>query len=75
MVNGDITVGDHPTDSREAPAEGGARERPDRPRDMCPAMAQQRSEIGNEAAPQQLIRLIGSCDSRLRSIAATPRRR
>jgi hypothetical protein len=69
MVNGDITVRGgltrddtlaffpHKPESR---ARGG----------MCPAMSQQRTDIGNEAAPQKLIRLIGYRDSRRTKSAA-----
>jgi hypothetical protein len=66
MVNGDITVHDKPGRD-EAPAQGKSpQSKPNSsPRGrMCPAMSQQRTDIGNEAAPQKFIRLIGSRDSR-----------
>ena len=71
MVNGDITV--HDKGGRDdAPGQGkGPQSKPEnRARGrMCPAMSQQRTDIGNEAAPQKFIRLIGCRDSR-RAISA-----
>jgi hypothetical protein len=73
MVNGDITVRDKlgrndaltQGDSPQRKPESRARGR------MCPAMSQQRTDIGNEAAPQKFIRLIGCRDSRRARSAAT----
>lgn len=73
MVNGDITVHGKLTrddglsqgESAQRKAEAGARRR------MCPAMAQQRSDLGNEAAPQEFIRLTGCRDPRRARPAAT----
>jgi len=73
MVNGDITVhGKRRRDDALAQGEGAqhtpqARTR----RRMCPAMAQQRSDLGNEAAPQEFIRLTGCRDPRRARSAAT----
>jgi hypothetical protein len=70
MVNGDITVHGELTrdDARESP-----RRQPQdrRARGMCPAMAQQRTDAGNEAAPQKLIRLTGCRDPRRARSPAT----
>ena len=73
MVNGDITVRDKPTrDDALAQGESAQRSPEVRARRrMCPAMAQQRTEVGNEAAPQKFIRLIGCRDSRRARSAAT----
>jgi len=73
MVNGDITVRDR-LERNDAPAQDDSPYR--RPENrargrMCPAMSQQRTDIGNEAAPQKFIRLIGCRDSRRVRSAAT----
>jgi hypothetical protein len=71
MVNGDITVrggltGDeHESEMPQRKPPGGASAR------MCPAMSQQRTDIGNEAAPQKFIHLVGYRDSRRARSAAT----
>ena len=73
MVNDDVTVRD-PFWRSDAPAPGeNTWRKPDskaRQR-MCPAMSQQRSDIGNEAAPQKFIRLTGCRDVR-RARATAP---
>jgi hypothetical protein len=68
MVNGDITVHGKLTrdDALERP-----RRKPEGRGRMCPAMAQQRTDIGNEAAPQEFIRLIGCRESRRARSAAS----
>jgi hypothetical protein len=70
MVNGDITV--HGELTRYHGHES-ARHQPQsrRARGMCPAMARQRTDVGNEAAPQKLIRLTGCRDPRRARPAAT----
>jgi hypothetical protein len=68
MVNGDITV--HGKLTRDDAPESPRREPEGRGR-MCPAMAQQRTDIGNEAAPQEFIRLIGCRDPRRARSAAS----
>jgi hypothetical protein len=72
MVNGDITVRGRLTrDDTLAPEEVFPHKPESRARGgMCPAMSQQRTDIGNEAAPQKLIRLIGYRDSRRAKSAA-----
>jgi hypothetical protein len=69
MVNGDITV-HNKLERNDAPAQNDNPQRRDRGR-MCPAMSQQRTDIGNEAAPQKFIRLIGCHDSGRARSAAT----
>jgi hypothetical protein len=69
MVNGDITVHDKPT--RDDALESVRHQPERRARGMCPAMAQQRTDVGNEAAPQKLIRLTGCRDPRRARSAAT----
>ncbi|HTO61516.1 MAG TPA: hypothetical protein VMM15_09690 [Bradyrhizobium sp.] len=67
MVNGDIAVhGKLRDDARESP-----RHQPESRGRMCPAMVQQRTDVGNEAAPQELIRLTGCRDPRRAGSAAT----
>jgi len=73
MVNGDITVRDGSTHDDALGRGEVPRHKPEnRARGrMCPAMSQQRSDVGNEAAPQKFVRLIGCRDSsRARSVAA-----
>jgi hypothetical protein len=79
MVNGDVTVrvgvrvGLTHDERDDALAESEAsRSKPEgNVRRMCPAMSQQRTDIGNEAAPQKFIRLVGYRDSRrARAVAA-----
>ena len=75
MVNGDITVRvTLAVDERDtALAESEfPRRKPQRSASarMCPAMSQQRTDVGNEAAPQKFIRLVGYRDSRRASSAA-----
>jgi hypothetical protein len=70
MVNGDFT-GRLARDGSLAPEEVLQRKPESRARGrMCPAMSQQRTDIGNEAAPQKFIRLIGYRDSRRAKSAA-----
>jgi hypothetical protein len=69
MVNGDIAVHGKPT--RDDALEGPQR-RPEGRGRMCPAMAQQRTDAGNEAAPQELIRLTRCRDPRRARSAVTP---
>jgi hypothetical protein len=69
MVNGDITV--HGKLTRDEALDSPPRKPEGRGR-MCPAMAQQRTDIGNEAAPQEFIRLIGCRDPRRARSAAPP---
>ncbi|MBV8698455.1 hypothetical protein [Bradyrhizobium sp.] len=73
MVNGDITVHDRLTHGDALDARESAPHQPQsrRARRMCPAMAQQRTDVGNEAAPQKFIRLTGCRDPRRAGSAAT----
>ena len=68
MVNGDITV--HGKLTRDEALDSPPRKPEGRGR-MCPAMARQRTDVGNEAAPQKLIRLTGCRDPRRARSAAT----
>jgi hypothetical protein len=74
MVNGDITArGGLTHDEHDDALPESEIPQPKRQsslRRMCPAMSQQRTDIGNEAAPQKLIRLVGYRDSRRARTAA-----
>ena len=70
MVNGDITVHDRLTRDDGLARERSAHQAERRAR-MCPAMAQQRTDVGNEAAPQKFIRLTGCRDPRRARSTAT----